>query len=692
MAKNSGTWRRCGRRALVLAIGMMLIALMTVPAAPRSAQAATYGAHIESVTDDQFVPAGYDWSVKFTDVEIESGWTYTNNLKQYYFFDDGDASNTLVSDGDDGYMIAVDANTRPGGQKLRLTGGEYGGNVIDAVITVTGWTYREPPDGMSWHDWLVEIGLDRSFVVDNFTPGVYYNPSWHPEGASAGGGSKMLNNFNFYTVGLSDLDVEIDFYKTGTTVPVDVSGHFTCIDLDVGQKAAFGGAINVVQVSQESLSSGHLLIEDGGDTIASSFLAIGDALVDPNYKLGLVSCYFDYGSESDPVFVRFVTSYQDAYATPISFFALTNEYVTAANPDDEEGTIETAKSADKTSDVVPGDIVTFTVDAAVHERGVNCRGDWYYTTFEIVDELPDELNYIEDSAYLTDEEGNRIDGAGGIAYDDQANTVTFAFDEDYLRNVMPMTGEHYLLVLQAEVADYPADGSMTVTNNALSRVNGSGTFPASPLDIELADPEPDVDPTKPAISIKKSAESDIAETDEEVAYVVVVSNVADVKAENVKVHDSLPDDLDYIEGSLECDVDDASSEVSGNMIAVTIPSLDVGESATITYRARLVESDNETIVNTAFAEADDAAEVSDSAEVTRTAESGTPHDDGGDPDGSDDPDTGVTRGAEGTLPQAGSSRNLVFPVMGGCLLVAAAAVVVLRRRAIARGKYLDRLP
>ncbi len=652
---TNGLRRRKGRtmRALAVALSVLLITPLTVLAAltpAQSAHAADYKAHLETVSDDEFIPPGYNWSMSFSDVEDEGGWAYTDNLAQYYIFDNVTAGNTLVRQGDNGYMIAIDADVHPDGQSLRFTGATYGDMPVDAVVTVTNWTYMEPPDGSSWQEWLERSGLGVDFTVENFTPGIYYNPAWHPDEADTG---DMINNFNFYTVGLCDLEIEVNFYQANTNTPVEVSGHLTCIDLDVEQKLAFGGAIDLAQVAQESLLSGHLFIEDES-IVASSLLSIGDALVDPNYKLGLVSCYFAYTSTSEPALLKFVTSYKDATTTPISFFAMTNEYMTAANPDDDEGAVDITKTADKTSRLTPGDIVTFDVDAAVHERGVNCRSDWYYTSFEITDALPAEMRYVEGSAYLADDEGNPIEGAGTIVADGQANTVTFVFDEDYLKDVMPMAGEHYHLMLQGEVTSFPDDGSMVITNNAHSCVNGTAVFDAEPLDLDLA---------KPVISIEKSAESPVVELGEDAYFTVVVANVGDVCARNVVIRDVLPDELRSVKDSLVCSLADAVCELAEDEIVVTLSELAADDTCCITFKATVIADGDPTITNTATASADDADEVSDDADISTT------------------PDA---------LPQAGGIGWFVIPLIGAGLL-AIAAVFGIRRRRTARRSYFDNL-
>ena len=63
---------------------------------------------------------------------------------------------------------------------------------------------------------------------------------------------------------------------------------------------------------------------------------------------------------------------------------MTNEFLTAPNPNDdivEDGKLDVRKIADKTEGVSIGDVVAYTVEVPVHERGATCRNGYSYTDF-----------------------------------------------------------------------------------------------------------------------------------------------------------------------------------------------------------------------------------------------------------------------------------------------------------------------
>ncbi len=661
LSKKSSPSKACLMKTAITLLAFTLLIFSTGLSVTQYAFAETYGTEIDAVSDDEFAPAGYSWSLNFSSVVPESGWTYTDDLAQYYRVDGiGTADNpNLVNVGDDGYMIAIDSSTQPSGQTLRFQGGSYRGEAVDALVSVVDWTYLEPLDGNGWENWRENSHSPEpgEETIENFTPGIFYNPSWDQDGIRTGD----IRNFNFYTVGLCDLEIEVTFCEAGTSIPIDVSGHITCVDLDVNQGFAFGGAINLAQVSRESLESGHLTIDYVDNQIMAGPLAIGDALVDPNYKLGLVGCYFDYTTSSDPISLKFITSYSGE-GTAISFFAMINEYLTSDNPNDEDGydTTETIKTADKTQDLVPGDTVTFTVDAQVHERGVNCRSDWCYDSFEIIDTLPIEMSYIEDSGYLTDESGEILSNAGYVLYDETTNSVTFTFDENFLKESMAMTGEHYLFVFQAKIESYPSDGSYLITNNAYSCFNDIGIAPAEPLDLYL------IEAAEPSLSIEKSVEESTVPVGSNANYTVTVTNIGSGSASNVVINDTLPQDLTYVENSISTDTPDAQISTEDNTITVLIPELGESETCTIAYQATVNDYTDPTIINTAGASADNANEVFDTAEIN--------------------PDDSQTN----MLPAAGGTGRLIFFITGG-VLIAAAAIAIIGHRKNEKKRYLAKL-
>ena len=98
---------------------------------------------------------------------------------------------------------------------------------------------------------------------------------------------------------------------------------------------------------------------------------------------------------------------------PQSFFALTPDFLTVPNPEENpDGQTEVVKTVDKTEGVKPGDEVEYAIDFRAHEQGVDCRVGYRYSALEIVDTLPAEMSYIDGTAYLTDESGTPLENAG----------------------------------------------------------------------------------------------------------------------------------------------------------------------------------------------------------------------------------------------------------------------------------------
>ena len=88
--------------------------------------------------------------------------------------------------------------------------------------------------------------------------------------------------------------MSVEFFYAGTDDPYEVKGHMTCIDLDVGQKFGFGGAVSLAQVVDKN---DFLSIDEEQSIISSPEYPCGGVedehgaiSADPNdplYKLGL---------------------------------------------------------------------------------------------------------------------------------------------------------------------------------------------------------------------------------------------------------------------------------------------------------------------------------------------------------------------------------------------------------------------
>ena len=353
--------------ALALAIGLAPGAALCTPGVAQAASKVP----IEYIPEDSFTPEGFNWGISFTDVEAVRGFTSEPNIKQYYPRD----YDELAATGDSGFAARIDRTTPKGSFALRYTGASHGNDKVDAVVTLSNWNYVEPvmSNGASgWDEY------EERADYDTFQPGVFVNSGYQRAGS-------LIENLNFYTVGLTDLEVSVEFFYAGTDDPYEVKGHMTCIDLDVGQKFGFGGAVSLAQVVDKN---DFLSIDEEQSIISSPEYPCGGVedehgaiSADPNdplYKLGLVGAYFDTTGlqKGTSVELSFVSSWRGSYSTAQSFFAMTNEFLTAPNPNDdivEDGKLDVRKIADKTEGVSIGDVVAYTVEVPVHERGVTCR-------------------------------------------------------------------------------------------------------------------------------------------------------------------------------------------------------------------------------------------------------------------------------------------------------------------------------
>ena len=601
--------------ALALAIGLAPGAALCTPGIAQAASKIP----IEYIPEDSFTPEGFNWGISFTDVEIVRGFTSEPNIKQYYPRD----YDELASPDDSGFAARIDRTTPKGSFALRYTGASYGNDKVDAVVTLSNWNYVEPvmSNGASgWDEY------EERADYDTFQPGVFVNSGYQRTGS-------LIENLNFYTVGLTDLEVSVEFFYAGTDDPFEVKGHMTCIDLDVGQKFGFGGAVSLAQVVDKN---DFLSIDEEQSIVSSPEYPCGGVedehgaiSADPNdplYKLGLVGAYFDTtGSQKGtPVRLSFVSSWRGSNSTAQSFFAMTNEFLTAPNPNDdivEDGKLDVRKTADKTEGVSIGDVVTYTVEVPVHERGVTCRNGYSYTDFEIVDVLPREMRYVDGSGYLADNEGQLIENAGEVVYAGQGdesedgNAVKFVFSQSYLQHSMRMQGETYRFEFKAELTEYPADGALSVSNSAYARVNDKGTYPSNSVETTLVPPR---------LTVDKTADAYEYEEGEVVRFTAAFAqSEKNAQCREAVFSDSLPEGLELIPETVQVTGLESlpTPSVEGNRWSCSLDKFNYGDALTVSFAAIATQAGNGTKqVNIATARANNCEEASDSAEVwTNTA-------------------------------------------------------------------------
>lgn len=601
------------KAARLVAAALLLIAFAAgaATAFPAAAKAAPAGGAvpIERIAENEYTPFGYNWGMNFTSIEVESGFeAVAGEFCKYYH--DAYQNTALVHDGDDGFMARIDGTTEgmKGSYKLRYTGGEYKGTAIDAIVTLSDWDYAPPAAGWDGFWERPYYGL--------WETGVFVNPSYLAREAGP------HPNLNFYTRGLASLDIDVEFVVAGTTKHFDVAGHSTCVDLDTGQNFGFGGAVDLAQVLDYN---DYLGIDAANSLVTSPWELKAGVSADPfseaegerPYEYGLVGIYFDTASKA-PARMHFDATWRGAGGTCQSFFAMTDEYLTAPNPngtDDPDGYLPVVKGADKESGVSVGDEVAYTVDVQVHERGVNCRSNYCYSSFEIVDVLPPEMRYVEGTGRLLDESGNEITGAGSVAYEGLGNagatenTVKFEFSPSYLENTMPMRGEHYTFAFSAVLTEYPADGSLSVTNSSYARVNGND-HPSNDVVTKLIPPEWSVD------KVANSYEYEVGDT---VTYTATFTQIAkNAQCRESIVSDNLPEGLELIPESVKASgiKDLPEPETNGNRWSIYLDKFNYGDVLTVTYRARALQSGNGAEhVNLASAHANNAMDTNDPAEV-----------------------------------------------------------------------------
>lgn len=598
-------------RATALLVALLIAAFALAGALTPMRALAGSPVRVREVAENEFELPGYGESIDFSGIEVEGGFRRVDRLGPYYLgggtdHDPSDPNDLYAQVKDSpGWMAPIDAATEKGSFSLRYTGGRYGKDEIDAIVTLADWTYVEPSGG--WEAFPQVSSFER------FQPGVFVAEEYR----SAADDDTGYQNFNFYTVGLTDLTVEVRFVYAGTSTPVQAKGHLTCIDLDVLQTFSFEGAIVEGRITAGnpvlSLSPDQTTVLSTEDALSLDFVNSPD-----EYRYGLVGTYYDTTGEraGEPLVFHFGTSWKYGN-TSQSFFALTSELLTLPDPSETPETNPTppVKSVDRTEGVSVGDRVTYTVEATAHEQGVNCRNGYRYTSLEIIDDLPGEMRYVDGSGRLLDEAGADITSrAGAVTYegsdaDPADNTVRFEFSPEFLPT-MRMEGERYRFVFEAELTEYPSDGSLVVRNGSRLRINGTGDLPSNLVETALV---------TPVLEVDKTADAYEFEVGDVIGYSVTYRQTAkNAQARGTVLSDNLPEGLELVAESVAATgiKDLPAPDVSGNRWSFDLDKLGYGDTVTVTYQARATSSANGTeVVNNASAHASNAMDADDPAEV-----------------------------------------------------------------------------
>jgi len=231
----------------------------------------------------------------------------------------------------------------------------------------------------------------------------------------------------------------------------------------------------------------------------------------------------------------------------------------------------------------PGDSVEYTLLVSNLIEGEEGEGN-VPTAYNVVvsDTLPDGLTLVDVTA-----EGGTVEKDG--------NSFTVTYESMY----------------------YKAENTIKVTATVNDDVDNTTITNVATVKSDSTDPVDDyaeIDVIKPHLSIEKNADKDVYSVGGQAVYTIdVKQTIADLTAENVVITDILPDEMELVSAELSGIEGDVS--VDGNSFTVNAPALAFGETATVTVTAN-AKTANDSVVNTANADADHADPVSDDADVT----------------------------------------------------------------------------
>lgn len=212
----------------------------------------------------------------------------------------------------------------------------------------------------------------------------------------------------------------------------------------------------------------------------------------------------------------------------------------------------------------------------------------HYPSLTFTDKLQAEIDYVANSIKVLDGTTN-ITNRCTTTYTN--HTLNVSVDPAYLKT-QTLSGQSLTVEFDAKVVGYPDN----------EYVRNMGTFkmgPWAPLDTTKTETKIDGGKIELAKSVKfEHGINDIA------TYTLVVSSVGKGPAKDIVVTDnSLPAEFSIIDGAIQVEgATGAKTTAKGSHASITIPSLDAGKKATISFKVACPESFNgKEVFNTAQA-------------------------------------------------------------------------------------------
>ena len=352
-----------------------------------------------------------------------------------------------------------------------------------------------------------EIGVKATYTVYEITTANYSSMQAHNNISTAGltgyNGITIAIPFNFYTTGTGFFNSKYDkckyeFFYSDTKQSVNVSNasfvyhSLNYIDADNSDESVFFDANMVSRIS------GVQTIKDTNIDVRTSAGNVTLGSQNYNYSLAFVPVSkdgFDEGKRNTKSY--YVNSAGITYSGVLEFilgsskkgtlnrgdimFAPSTTSIKGEYPEKPVKNIIKSNTRVKQAEYEAGSNVVFEVKQKVNTLNENIL--MRYTGFSIVDELPQEVDYV--SAKLYDEADKEVTD-GTITYDKNSHTVTWEANSSFLSS-MKLSGETYSLVINAKLN---SKMKSTAKNSAYSLFNNKYKVNSNEVIVTIKEPAP----------------------------------------------------------------------------------------------------------------------------------------------------------------------------------------------------------
>lgn len=267
-----------------------------------------------------------------------------------------------------------------------------------------------------------------------------------------------------FAVMVSDMDASHSYYREGWAALSGFSGNYW----KYANKTSSGTALNSYTLNGKTYSPYPLAWSASGN----NYTVKAPAYSNTQYLTNGDQMYYCSGFYAETTGGMFKNRYY--FGNCASMVTVYNQYASTM-------TTTPKKTVDKIT-VDPGEELIYTI---THKMGLLYETVLSpYKTLEFEDNLPNEFSYVDVHIY----NGNATDitsSAGTLTYDENSNTVKYAFNSAWVSNTTNYNGQNISMKIKVKAKPVEAVSTKTKNQATIFVENKKVTLPSTNVDVEI---------------------------------------------------------------------------------------------------------------------------------------------------------------------------------------------------------------